>query len=73
MPLCAVFKKKHTPFLIAPLLGVPIAAATWFTTVAAGMSTLQCQLAAGAAFVSFVGVILYYVNRCLSRFPASQH
>ena len=69
MSLCAVFKSKFTPFLIAPLLGSVVAAATWFTTPAAGLSALQSQLATGLAFVGFVGLIGFYVSRCLSRFP----
>lgn len=68
MPLCAVFKNKFTPFLIAPLLGVPVAAATWFTTVAAGMSTLQSELATGIAFVAFAGLVSLYVIRCNNRY-----
>ena len=74
MRLCARFKKHFTPFLLAPFLSLPIAAATWFVTAAAGVSPLYGQIATVSAFVIFAGIVMLYVNHCLSRYPCNnQH
>ena len=71
MPLCAVFNKHFTPFLLAPVLSAPIAAATWFVTAAAGVAPLHGQIASAAAFVMFSGIVALYVSHCMSRYPSS--
>lgn len=67
MRLCTLFSKRSAPFLLAPLLATPIAAATWFVTAAAGVTPLEGQMAALAAFMLFAGGVTLYVRRCLAR------
>jgi len=70
MRLCALSGKHFSPFLLAPLLAAPVAAATWFVTVAAGVVPLHGQLASAAAFVIFSGGVTLYVSHCMNRYPS---
>lgn len=71
MRLCQLFSKRATPFLLAPVLSVPVAAATWFVTRAAGAELLVSQLASAGAFLAFGAAVTFYVIRCLNRYSCS--
>lgn len=71
MRLCQLFSKRATPFLLGPVLSVPVAAATWFVTRAAGAEPLVSQLAAAGAFLAFAVAVTIYVVHCLNRYSCS--
>jgi hypothetical protein len=68
---CAVFNNKFTPFLLAPLLSAPVAAATWFVMSAGGATAAASKLASVGAFVLFASVVTLYIVRCMNRYPSN--